>query len=219
MTWQTPTEFTGAVNWFRSRLPIGSDELVDDLAKAQEQAFWMAGVTRAQLAAEVKASLQDALAKGETFAAWKESVAPKLLHEWAGTVRNPSARMETIFINWTQQSYNNARFEQMRAPAVKRMRPFLMFDAVRDSRTSNICTVCDGTVLPADDPWWDTHRPQLHHRCRSGVRSLTERKAGRMGVTTKPPTIAADDGFGDAKPWKPDRRTMPRELRPEDRPK
>ena len=45
-------------------------------------------------------------------------------------------------------------------PDIVQIRPYRLFGAVMDSRTSAVCEACDGTVLPVDDPWWrDTFRP------------------------------------------------------------
>jgi hypothetical protein len=36
-----------------------------------------------------------------------------------------------------------------------------------------------GTVLPVDDPFWDTHYPPIGFNCRCGVRSLSESELER----------------------------------------
>jgi len=41
------------------------------------------------------------------------------------------------------------------------------------------------TVLPADDPWWDTHYPPNGWGCKCGVVSLSERQARRLEERAK----------------------------------
>jgi uncharacterized protein with gpF-like domain len=86
-----------------------------------------------------------------------------------------------------------------------------LYSSVKDTRRSAICKDLEGTILPADDPYWDTHTPQMHHGCRSSLRSLTQEQAdrklasdaktvdGRKRFRDKPPAgVDADEGFGDA---------------------
>ncbi len=86
----------------------------------------------------------------------------------------------------------------MKDPVVAELRPFWMYDAILDARTSEICRDFNGTTLPHDDPWWSSHYPPVHHRCRSGVRALRAEQVSRMGgQTTEPPTEHQPQaGFG-----------------------
>ena len=115
------------------------------------------------------------------------------------------AHAETVFRNAAQRSLNAGRYRQMQDAA--KWRPYWMYDAVRDTRTTEICRRLDETVRPADDPYWNTRIPPLHHRCRAGIRSL-RKSEGERRVTNVPPPEQPQDGFGlapDADPvWKPD---------------
>ena len=90
-----------------------------------------------------------------------------------------------------------------------------MYDAVLDGRTSEICKSSDGTTLAADDPFWETYTPPLHHRCLSGIISLTEAQAAERGLTKTPPKAPAASGFGlapDTGEWEPDLKKYLPEL-------
>jgi hypothetical protein len=104
----------------------------------------------------------------------------------------------------------------MTHPAVLKARPFRRYSAILDSRTTAVCSACDNTVRPADDPWWQTHVPPLHHNCRSRIVTLSEAEAQREGVTPTGPDAQADKGFGDApkpgKNWTPDLTEYPQPL-------
>ena len=227
VTWELHVDFDdasflAAVDWFAQRVPLTEQEFTRSVEQAARQAFWIAGVTQADMIRDVHKSLAAALDKGVPFEEWQKQVGPMLAKAWIGQRigEGQAARTETILRNWAQSSYSRARKQQMAEPAIKRLRPYRMFDAVRDGRTSEICKECDGTVLPADDPWWDTHQPPLHHRCRSGIRSLTERKAKQLGITTKPPRVGPQGGFGTSEEWQgPDRERFPKGVKPPPAPK
>jgi SPP1 gp7 family putative phage head morphogenesis protein len=48
----------------------------------------------------------------------------------------------------------------------KKLFPYLTYDAVLDSHTSDICKPLEGITLPVDHPFWNTHSPLNHWRCR-----------------------------------------------------
>ena len=120
--------------------------------------------------------------------------------------RGPAKRKASLaqrlllpFRNTVQRAYNAGRFAIMNSAIVKRLRPFRMFDAVLDDRTTRICRPRDGTVLPADNPWWNANWPPLHHNCRSSVRTLTFNEAVRRGGISEGLTgVQTGEGFGSS---------------------
>jgi SPP1 gp7 family putative phage head morphogenesis protein len=212
-------KFDAAVDWFKRRTPITDAEFSRNAEQARRQAFWIAGVTQADVIKDVHESLEKALADGVPFETWKKEIGPKLSKAWLGRGINEPARTETIFRNWSQAAYSRARWEQMNEPSVLKFRPFLMFDGVADSRQSKVCATCNGTVLPAGHPWWNTHRPPMHHRCRSGIRSLRKEAAEARGITQSPPPVPSQEGFGDGGEWRgPDRAKYLEGAKPPTRP-
>lgn len=200
-----PGRFDEAVDWFASRVILSSDERKQVPTNARSRAFWIAGAAQLDVVQTVRDALTKAIADGGTVEDFRAKVRTLLMSQWGGD--NPR-RIDLIFRNATQQAYNAGRYAQMEDPTVKRFRPYRMFDAILDGRTSDICTECNGTILPADDPWWDTHSPQLHHACRSSIRALRRAEAERRGITQSPTAVAADTGFGVsprlAQEWRPE---------------
>lgn len=213
--------FPEAVDWFARRTPITEAEFARNVEQAHRQAFWIAGVTRAEVIRSVFDDMKRALEQGIPFDEWKRTVGPKLEREWLGyglTARQQAFRTELVLRNWSQGAYNRARWAQMNEPSVKRFRPYGLFDGVADSHQSEICKACDGTCLPLDDPWWDGHRPQLHHACRSGIRNLTRASAEARGITKKPTDVGAAEGFGSHDEYKGPKRRLPQGMRLPPRP-
>lgn len=212
---QPPAEPAEALRWFRARVPMTEAVFARLTAEARQRAFTLAGAAQLSVVSEVWRALDTALASGASLADFKRTVAPALLDAWQGSARNPSARMELIFRNATQRAAVHGRIEQLRDPAVARSRPYWMFDAVGDARTSEVCKALDGTVLLATDPFWQTHTPPCHHACRSTIRGLRASDAKARGVTEKAPETAAQDGFGalpGAEEWQPREGDYPPEV-------
>jgi len=207
-----PLRFDQAVQWFRARLPITDAEFAKLDREARDRAFTVSGVHQLDVVHSVWRGIDKANAAGTPFEDFKKVAGKLLAEEWG---EPNAARVETIFRNATQSSLSRGRYLQMKDPDVVRFRPFWMYDAVRDSRTTPVCNGLDETVLPAEHPFWDTHIPPLHHRCRAGIRSLRPSEAEKRGIRRDPPNIDADPGFGRAPgtgDWEPNLAKYPKPL-------
>lgn len=196
MAWavtSNPDDYDEALAWFRGRVPMLKKDWLALDEQARRRAFTIAGVGRVSVVQDVLTALEDAVKNGETLEDFKAKVGAKLAAEWGG----PNARrVDLIFRNGVQHAYNAGRYTLATFPEVLRARPFWMFDAVLDNRTTPVCRGSDGTILPADHDFWKTHYPPLHHACRSSVRTLTAAEAGERGVSENPPELEAGEGFG-----------------------
>jgi SPP1 gp7 family putative phage head morphogenesis protein len=200
-------DFDEAIGWHRARLKPSDAEWANTQAKSKRRAFTVANTAQLDLVNDVNAAINKALKNGTTLRDFKKEVGERLEKAWNGTVANPGARIETIFRTNVQLAYGAGRWQQATQPEVVKERPFWLYDAIEDGRTSAICKACDGTVRRSDDPWWRSHIPPLHHRCRSCFRALTEAEALKRGLTKTTPTTPAAKGFGgepNAKEWTPD---------------
>lgn len=208
-----PGRFAEAVAAWKAKKPTLAADF-DKLTQQQRQrAFTVAGVAQASILADVWKALDKAVADGTTFADFKKDVATKLTAAWGGP--NP-ARLETIFRTNVQTAYIHGRYAAMTQPLTLKRRPFWKYSAIKDSRTTSICSALDGKVLPADSDFWNTHIPPLHFSCRSQIIALTAAQAEAAGVS-EPPEVQADDGFGLAPgrggdELKPDLSTLPAPL-------
>ncbi|WP_394850927.1 phage head morphogenesis protein [Pendulispora brunnea] len=210
-----PLDFDEAIAWHRARAPL-SKQAWDALTEAaQKKAFTVANVTQLDLVTQVWDAVDSALKQGLPFEDFKRSVGDGLERAWQGTVANPAARLEVIFRTNLQIAYGAGRYARATEPDVLAERPFWLFDAILDARTSEICEECDGTVRPADDAWWREHQPPLHHQCRSSFTTLTAEQAHELGGVSVAPKAKASSGFGLASPahdWAPKEQGYPPEL-------
>lgn len=159
--------FDEAVAWFSNRFPV-TEALMSALGEyAGARAWTIAAVAHLDAVLAAHTVLTNAIEAGtplrETVAALRVALAG---YGFSG------ARLETIVITNTQTAYNAGRFQQLSDPDLVRVRPFRQFDGIGDFRQTDTCRHRDETTLPADDSWWSTNWPPLHHRCRSTVRFL-----------------------------------------------
>ncbi len=210
-----PARFNEAMGWFADRVPIPADRLSELSEAAQKQAFILAGVNQMEVVTTVLDEMAKAVESGEPIEDFRKRIKVKLKGDWT---KASSARLDTIFITSTQTAYNAGRYEQLKDPDVMRTRPFWIFDAVLDTRTTSICRSLNGLTMPADDPRWAGSHPPMHFRCRSGIRSQTRRATERKGGPTAPddmPNPKVPKGFGKlptAPPFKPKKADFPADV-------
>lgn len=194
MAWKVPGTFEEATEWFRKRISMTKADYDALDERERGRAFTVAGVAQLDIVTDVWTAIDKAIENGDDIDDFRSSIADALEAAWAGTVDDPAWRIETIFRTNLQSAYGAGRYAQATDPDVLEERPIWMFDAILDGRETRICHACDGTKLPADHPWWETHITPLHHNCRSGIVTLTQDEAGTL--TKKPPKAKPDGGFG-----------------------
>lgn len=153
---------------------------------ARDHAFTISGIESIDQIRSVLDSLNVALAEGRTFDDWRLMAAADL-----GTISK--GRQELVFRNAVQSSYSVGRTVQQRENA--QFRPFLIWDAINDSRTRENHAAMDGFVAHIDDPVWKVWSPPAGHNCRCTRISLTERQALARGYPMPRPAVNPDPGF------------------------
>lgn len=183
--------YADALAWARARNVVLPDDYYGKLPlEARNKAFSVAGVARLDQLQAVRASLDAALAAGQTFAAWKKTAAAKGLGL-------PAHRLDNIFRTNIQSAYMAGIARQQESPAALAARPFFQYDAINDSRTRPAHAALDNVIAPADSPFWRTHTAVLGYRCRCTRIALTEAQAMARGYDpAKPlPDVQPDPGF------------------------
>lgn len=195
----TPEEFVRlppreAIRWMRER-GISPPEIYKTLpAEYRQFAFSISGVAALDQLQAVLDSLEQALASGETFATWRKRVQAEEIG-----LSLPRHRLDNIFRTNMQGAYMRGAYE--RQHETRAARPYLMYDAINDSRTRPNHRALDNFIAPADDAIWATHRPPLGYRCflpgtpiradaRIGLRSVYLGEAVEI-VTTDGRRLAA----------------------------
>ena len=215
MAIESDEHYREAIDAFRRKIPMSRAAFDELTARERQRAFAVAQVTRGRVLQQAWDAVDSAVANGTDLEKFKEDCGAQLIESWGGEI---PGRIETIFRTNALSSYSAGREAINNAPAVREARPYARFDDSDDDRECDICEDCHGVVLPADDPWWDSHTPPLHFNCRDTKTVLSQEEAEDEGIDTHGPDVDADEGFG-ARPdeqgedWAPDLGTMPAELR------
>lgn len=187
-----PGTFAEAVEWAKARGVVLPAEFYGAIAdEAKGKAFTVSGLAGLAQIQTAMDSLTTALEMGETFDSWQSRM--------ADTLELSMPHMETVFRNFVQQAYNAGRWKQFEKNAGNR--PYLMFSAINDSRTTEVCRQRNGIIRRVDDPFWRRNSPQCHHNCRSTLIALTESQAkarskGDKGLNQDNPIDPVIGGWG-----------------------
>lgn len=174
-----------AINKLKSLGVDTSGDFQSMLDKGDEFAFVISRVTNADLLQDVLGLLVNALEEKQSFADFRkgvnESLATRgwLTREGDGEKLSPW-RIELIYRNNIQSALSAGRLQGQLN--VKDKRPWLVYDALNDNRTTTECRDRDGIVRAVDDAFWTTNYPPNHHRCRANVYSASDRELERDGL-------------------------------------
>lgn len=191
--------FEEAIAWAAARVVLLPESYYSEIpAAARGKAFTVSGLAALDLIQEVIDSLKEALETGETFQEWQKIAIsrPELLEL-------PPGRLETIFRTGIQTHYGIGRTQQQRLN--KGRRPYLMWDAINDTRVRPAHLAMDGYIAPIDDPIWLKWSPPAGFNCRCTRIALTEKQAKARGYPMDQPDEEPDAGFDyEAADWQED---------------
>lgn len=155
------------------------------------RAFAVAGISRLDVLKVFQDEVDLSLREGRSLADFRKRITPQLVAKgfWGDVeVTDPAtgetrlarfddARLRTVFdvnLRQSQAAGRWARIERTRDTL-----PLVMYRTMRDERVRASHRAWDGTVLPIDHPWWNTHYPPCGWRCRCRAFALSERDVER----------------------------------------
>ncbi|ATG73672.1 hypothetical protein AN401_07215 [Zobellella denitrificans] len=177
--------FAEQVAFFRRRLAnLVPTRRWDDIQRAaHDSAFVVAGATKASLLADLAGAVDKSISQGRSLGEFRQDfrniVQRHGWHNWTGegTVAGEAWRTKVIYQTNARTSYAAGR----RAQIAEGGFPLRVYrhGGSQDPRPEHLSW--DGLVLPADDPFWDTHAPpngwgcscyELGARSEAGARRL-----------------------------------------------
>ncbi|PZQ45169.1 MAG: hypothetical protein DI551_08250 [Micavibrio aeruginosavorus] len=202
-----------AIEYFRKKVYKLTFNYTDMQREEHAYNFTVAKATTLDILQDIRQAVDAAIVDGTTLKEFQGRLKP-ILHEkgWWGKkeVIDPVSgelsevqlgsprRLRTIFDTNISAAYAAGKWEGIQR--AKKYRPYLVYDAVNDSHTRPQHRAWDGTVLPADDPFWDEHYPANGWGCRCTVRQLGPRDLQRQGLeVSKAPPTGAPRTFIDKK--------------------
>lgn len=189
-----PVQPDEAIAFFQRKSPLEKATWLSLSEDAKKRAFTAAWVTDVAVLQSVQSAINRAIAGGQSFESWKQTIRAELAERWSRS----DGYLDTVFRNNVQSAYAAGRYQASTTPTILKLRPYWRLVVILDNDTSEYCKplASPPVVLPADDPWWTGNYPQRHHRCRATVVTHTRRQAERIGVTSKAPATEAQDGWG-----------------------
>lgn len=146
------------------------------------QSFTVAKTAGHDVLGDIGKSIDEAIAKGETFETWSKKLIPTLQDKgWWGTgpAFDPATgqwvesrlgsvrRLDIIYDTNVRQSYAAGRWLEIQRN--KEDVPYLMYKHNFSLHPRKEHEAWDGICLPVDDPWWLTHYPPNAWKCHCSV--------------------------------------------------
>jgi SPP1 gp7 family putative phage head morphogenesis protein len=178
----------------------------DALQYLEQKTLQVTDVLDNRLTDAVKQVLLNAIKFGEplkvTIGKLEDLFTPYLGDDTVLTDGEPLSpfRLETIVRTNSTDAYNMGRLIQARDPDLEGFISGMLYSAVLDSRTTEICQFLDGNIIPMDEPALDRLTPPNHFQCRSILVAVPEGVAieGYNFITQEDIGAALDmiqDGF------------------------
>jgi len=156
-----PLSFEEAIDLFRMRVPMTKKEWNELEKRLRFRAFTVARLTELDAIEVVRKKVAKVLEEGKTLRQfWEEAGRDELLKR-AGFHRGNPWYWETVFRTNIQTTYNAGRAYQFK----KNPPAYLEFVGITDARQTQMCRARSGVIRRADDPFWATNWPPLHHNC------------------------------------------------------
>lgn len=184
-----------AIAYFRQKgFKIGFDHR-DVWQQEHQAAFTVAKAMQMDLLQDIRAQVDAALADGTTFETFKAALKPNLVKRgWWGRamMADPATgelkevqlgstrRLKTIYD--TNLRTAHAEGQWARIQESKAALPYLMYDHTPSAHERKEHAAWDGLVLPADDPWWQSHMPVRAWGCKCRVIQMGQRQLERQGL-------------------------------------
>lgn len=191
-----------AIAFFRSKGLEPSFAWQDVWQEEHAKAFTVAKMMQTELLETTRGIVDQALSEGWTYEQFQKELAPRLKAAgwWGKQLQGDPAtgevklvqlgsdrRLRTIFNTNMRTAYQHGNWQ--RAWRTRDSLPFMEFRHNSHLFPRPEHVAWDGTILPIEDAWWDTHYPPCGWGCKCTTRSLSQAMLTSRGlkVTTSPP--------------------------------
>ncbi|MHC1792021.1 phage head morphogenesis protein [Solidesulfovibrio sp.] len=148
---------------------------------------------------DINAALADATAQGLTLKQFSDRLTPLLQAKgWWGRRELPDPKTGEVkevqlgsprrlrIIYDTNMRMSHAAGEWARIQRTKATAPYLRYSAILDGKTRPLHRAWNGTTLPVDHAWWQTHFPPNGWRCRCSTIQLSAHDLNALGYEVSP---------------------------------
>jgi len=182
-----------ALQYFKAKVSKPEFDWRDIWREEHAHAFTVAKATQLDVLDNIREALDQAQAEGRTYRQFARELTPELQRmgwwgkaimedpltgEIKGVQLGSPRRLKTIY----RANMRTARAagQWQRAQRTKKALPYLIYELgpSREHRVEHVAW--HGTLLPVDDPWWDTHMPPNGWGCKCRVRQVTQWEYDRL---------------------------------------
>ncbi|MEW6670218.1 MAG: phage minor head protein [Thermodesulfobacteriota bacterium] len=175
--------------FFRQKLNIPTRKWTDLWHAQHAKGFMVAGAYKAELLSDLREAVQKIIDDGATLDDFRRDFDGIVSRHGWSYKGGRNWRTAVIYNTNVRQSYNAGRWRQLTDPDVEKQFGYLVYRH-GDSRVPRPEHLAwDGTTLPADDPWWETHYPANGWGCTCKVFAATKEEqaaAVKRGKGTAP---------------------------------
>ncbi|CAA0097652.1 Uncharacterised protein [BD1-7 clade bacterium] len=197
MAYQFPaTPPADALTYWRNKQLQPSFDYRDVWREEHHAAFTVAKLMQMDILEVVQNHLDEALAEGRTFQQFKNDLTPLLqkLGWWGkqemtdpltGEVVDAQLgsprRLKTIY--QVNMRTSRAAGQWQRIQRTKQSHPYLLYSLGPSREHRDEHQRWAGVLLPADDPWWQTHFPPNGYGCKCRVRQISQGEYEKLTAT------------------------------------
>ena len=178
---------------------IPTERWTDLMRNAHDRGFTVAGATEADLLADLAEAVSEFITDGKGIESFREAFDEIVEQYGWDYVGERNWRTRVIYQTNMATSYAAGRYAQLTDPDLLAVAPFRMYRHGGSSDPRPHHVAWDGLVLPADDPFWDTHMPPNGWGCSCYVIAVSaeqaERLGGRFETPPEDPPGAIDEGW------------------------
>lgn len=183
--------FKEQIEFFENKIPVPTNGWADIYGAEHDRAWMVAGISRMDVLADLKAAQLKAMQDGTGLRAFRDALRQSQAEKGWAFPGDFNRRSRLIYQTNMRGSYAAGREAQMADPALRKALPYKLYrhGGSRDPRLDHLSW--NGLVLKADDAWWDSHSPPNGWGCRCKSFLLDQRAMDRMGLklSDAPPVV------------------------------
>lgn len=186
--------FKEQIDYFRGKVDLPTRAWTDIYNAEHDYAFVVAGAVKRDLLTDLRGAVEKSITNGTTLEQFRkdfDQVVGK--HGWQYKGER-GWRTNVIWETNLRQSYNAGREEQMADPELRKRRPYGLYRHGDSAHPRPMHLAWNGTTLPLDDAWWETHSPSCGWGCKCKKFMLSARDVERQGLRIGPaPEVEWED--------------------------
>jgi len=179
--------FDEAIQYFRDKVSLPTRTWKDLWQGMHSRAFVVAGAMKGGLLSDLYAAVDKGIAavdkgisQGATLAEFRRDFDKTVARHGWKYKGGRDWRTAVIFNTNLSVAYHAGQHAQMTDPDVLEARPYWRYVASSSAEKRPEHMQWYNTVLPADHPWWKTHRPPNDWGCKCGVVNHSAREVERL---------------------------------------